>query len=265
MSTFYLVGVGPGDPDLLTLRAAKILERSPVWFTPRASAAAGSTALAIAGAAVDSAAKEIIAHTFPMKKIHMGETPDPEVVAAWQAAAAIISARLADGKDVAFPTLGDPALYSTAFYVCDTLLALDAAIQVKIVPGVSSIGAAAAAVGRPLCQGDERLVVLPATYENGFLAETLAAHDTVVLMKVHRDMPRVQKMLADLGLLEQATLVERVGQQGERVVRGLADFDPAQGCHYFSTVIIKCNQIVNKRNFNLFSRYSRIQSAGIHR
>ncbi len=238
MSTFHLLGVGPGDPGLITLKAAEILGRCPVWFAPRATDSSPSTALEIALAAVASRGKEIINHTFPMKKIHRGEIPDPEVARAWEKAATLVTKRLAAGLEVAFPTLGDPTLYSTGFYVCEALLAKAPETNIEIIPGVSSITAAAAAAGVSLCQGNQRFTVIPATYENGALARAIETSDTVVLMKVHRVMARVKTLLTDLGLLDRAVLVERVGQNNERVVRGLSGFDPARGCHYFSTVII---------------------------
>ncbi len=236
--TFYVVGVGPGDPELVTLKAARILAAAPVWLAPAGRRSGDSTALAIAEAAVGSRGKTILSQYFPMKKIPRSEEPDVEVATAWRQAAEAVLAHLEGGRDVAFPTLGDPALYSTGFYVCETLAGLRPGVTIEIIPGVSSIGASAAAAGDPLCQGDDRLVVIPATYENGLLRETLERFDSVVLMKVHRVMDRVVGLLDEMDLLDQAVLVERTGQAGERVVRGLrdaADMKP----HYFSTIIVR--------------------------
>ena len=165
------------------------------------------------------------------------------MAAAWLRAAEAVLSHLDAGRDVAFPTLGDPALYSTGFYVCETVADLRPEVPIRIIPGVSSIGASAAAAGGPLCLGDDRLVVIPATYENGLLREILERFDAVVLMKVHRVMDRVLALLDDMDLLDQAVLVERTGQPGERIVRGLrdaADLAP----HYFSTIIVRrpCRQ-----------------------
>src|SRR5512133_4119599 len=119
--TFYVVGVGPGDPQLMTLKAAAILTKCPVWFVPSAFENGGSMALKIATGAVDQEGKTILSHRFPMKQVHRGQPTDPEVKSAWQEAAKTIMAHLQEGRDVVFPTLGDPAIYSTAYYVCETL------------------------------------------------------------------------------------------------------------------------------------------------
>lgn len=235
---FFVIGVGPGDPELVTLKAARILRECPVWFVPHGNKDGESTALAIIEPVIESGGKDIMNHYFPMKKIRMGEPPDPEVAAAWRQAADAILARIKQGDDVAFPTLGDPAIYSTGFYVYETLLELAPDLQVEIIPGVSAIGASAAAAVQPLCLGDDRLVVIPATFENGRLRETLEQFDTVVLMKVHRVMDRVVGLLGKMDLLEHAILVERSSQNGQRITKGL-QLLPGQEPHYFSTIIVR--------------------------
>lgn len=235
---FYVIGVGPGDPELMTLKAARLLEQCPVWFVPKAHPNGESTALSILAGTVATHGKEIMELHFPMKKIKMGEEPDDEVQAAWQTASRAILHKLDQGKDVAFPTLGDPAIYSTGFYVCDTLLKAAPDLPISIVPGVSSIGASAAAAGQPLCLGDDRLVVIPATFENGRLRETLESFDTVVLMKVHRVMDKVVGLLTELDLLDKAVLVERSSHSEQRVRRDLT-VAAKEELHYFSTIIVR--------------------------
>ncbi len=105
--TFYVVGVGPGDPQLMTLKAAKILERCDVWFVPSAFDNGGSMALKIASGVINPEDKRILSHRFPMKQIHRGKAPDPEVKEAWQDATDQVAGkpghreqRKIDGKDV---------------------------------------------------------------------------------------------------------------------------------------------------------------------
>lgn len=236
--TFYVVGVGPGDPQLMTLKAAKILEQCGVWFVPSAFENGGSMALEIASGAVSREGKTILSHRFPMKQVHRGELPAPEVKQAWQEAAKIIMASLADGKDVVFPTLGDPAIYSTGFYVCETLQEYGSTFKVEIIPGVSSIGASSAVAALPLCLGDERLVVIPATFENDRIRELLELSDVVVFMKVHKVMERLVGLLEELDLIDNAVLVERCSLDDQKV---WTDVRQAVGrnIHYFSTMVVR--------------------------
>jgi len=242
--TFYVVGVGPGDPQLLTLKAAKILEQCPNWFVPSAFENGGSMALKIVEGAVDSTGKNILSHKFPMKQVHRGQEVDPEVKAAWGKAAETIISYLKDGQDVVFPTLGDPAIYSTGFYVCETLQEYGSPFQVEIVPGVSAIGASSAVSSLPLCLGDERLVVIPATFENHQIKDILDLCDVAVFMKVYKVMPRLVNLLTELDLLENAVLVERCSLEDQRVwkdVREAVDCD----LHYFSTMVVRKKCVEN--------------------
>ena len=236
--TFYVIGVGPGDPELLTLKALRILNSCQTLVVPKGHEDGNSTALAIISQVVDLTNKEVIEIHFPMKKIRMAETPDPEVEAAWHEAAALILARVREGRDVAFPTLGDPAIYSTGFYTAQTLATLAPECPCRIVPGVSAIGACAATAGVPLCQGDDMMAVVPATFDNQRLTEVLSTFQTIVLMKVHRVMDRIVALLAELDLLERAVLIERTAQENERVIHDLTTIK-ADELHYFSTIIVR--------------------------
>jgi precorrin-2/cobalt-factor-2 C20-methyltransferase len=237
--TFYVIGVGPGDPELMTLKAARIMERCNVWFAPSAFKSGESMALKIVEGEVASEGKMILRHHFPMKQVHRGREPDPEVDSAWREAAGIITGHLKAGNDVAFPTLGDPAIYSTGFYVCETLQKCSGTdIAIKIIPGVSAIGASSAAAGLPLCLGDERLIVIPATFENGRLREVLAHSDTVVFMKVHKVMDKIVRLLDELGLTDNAVLVERSSLGDQKIWRNIRDA-VGKDIHYFSTILVR--------------------------
>ncbi len=235
---FYVVGVGPGDPELMTLKAVRVLKKSPVWLAPAAHKNGRSTALTIASGLINGEQKEVVTHHFPMKKVHVGEPTDPEVEKAWQEAAAIIASHLENGRDVAFPTLGDPAIYSTGFYIFETLMELVKDMSVEIIPGVSAIGATSAAAAVPLCLGNERMVVIPATFEDEKLRDILANFDCIVLMKVHRVMDKLVTILEDLGLLENTVLVERTSLKDQRIRRDLKAA-AKEKIHYFSTMIVR--------------------------
>jgi len=235
---FYVVGVGPGDPELLTVKAIRILKQCQTIIVPKGHEDGNSTALNIVEQSLSTVDKEVIEIYFPMQKVRMGIPPAPEVAAAWREAAEIIIDRLRQGRDAAFPTLGDPSIYSTGFYTCQTLLELDSCAKTIIVPGVSSISACASAAGIPLCQGDDMLAVVPATFDNERLTEVLNSFQTVVLMKVHRVMPRITTLLSQIGLLQKAVLVERTAQDEERIIHNLDNLKPDE-LHYFSTMIVR--------------------------
>ncbi len=239
-ATLYIIGVGPGDPDLLTIKALNILRRCPVVATPKALANGQSTALAIIQQALpgpEMAAKEIIELCFPMKKINLGQEPDPEVLQAWQDAARQIFARLSQGTDVAFPTLGDPAIYSTGYYLYATMMEMHPEIKVQFVPGISAMSSCSATTRTPICLGDDMLAVVPATFSDSRLRQILENFDTIVLMKVHRVIDHLISLLTDLNLLDKAMLVERVGMADERVLADLSDLNGQ--VHYFSTIIVR--------------------------
>lgn len=235
---FYITGVGPGDPELMTFKAARVLSSCPVWFVPKAHIHGSSSALGIISGIIKTKDKDIYELHFPMKKIHMGELPDQEVEKAWNAAASAIYDHLVCGSDVAFPTLGDPAIYSTGFYVCEALIKKDPGISVAIIPGVSSIGASAAAVCQPLCLGDDRFTVIPATFEPSRIREALIDFDTVVLMKVHRVMPELISLLKAMDLLGKAVLVECTSLDSQKVHHDL-EAASKEKLHYFSTIIVR--------------------------
>lgn len=235
---FYVVGVGPGDPELLTFKGAKVLERCPVWLVPKAHANGESTAFAIASQMVDTANVEIVSHHFPMKHVHRGELPDAELKNAWQQAASLVVDMLQSGKDVAFPTLGDPAIYSTAFYVCEALQQADVDVAVEVIPGVSAVGATAAVAKLPLCLGDEHLVVIPATFNDSRIREILSVCDSVAFMKVHRVFPKILQLLEEFGLVEKAVLIEKTSLNEQKIWTDLRKVGEHQ-LHYFSTLIIR--------------------------
>jgi precorrin-2/cobalt-factor-2 C20-methyltransferase len=210
------VGVGPGAPDLLTLRAARVLREAAVLVLPRGSDHAGSMAWRIAAPIVgDIPGQERLPVTLPMSR-------DPaRVRPAWQRACEQIGERLERGLSVAFLTEGDPSLYSSFVYLAREAARRWPAVPVRIVPGVSSLGAVPAVCGVPLADGQERVAIIPACHGVSDLCELLRAFDTVVLMKVGPEMPAIVEALASTDLLARATYVSRATMEDERVERDL--------------------------------------------
>jgi precorrin-2/cobalt-factor-2 C20-methyltransferase len=238
----YLVGVGPGDPELMTCKAVRVLERTTVWVVPKARENGVSSALQIASAMIGTAGKEVLEVRFPMKKIRLEQEHDPEVQQGWQEAAKIVLDRLDQGEDVAFPTLGDPGLYSTSFYLLNTLQESCQELPVTVIPGITAMAACSAQLHAPLGLGDDVLSVVPAAFDDARLRDILLTADAVVLMKVFRRLPEVIELLDELGLTDKAVLLERCGMDDQRIytdIREAADKE----LHYFSTLLIRKKQI----------------------
>jgi len=232
MARIYAVGVGPGDPELLTRKAERILRQVPVVCAPAASAGDSSHALSIVEPLLDRTRQEVIVRVFPMKKDQEG------LDEFWEEAASPVLAHIRRGKDVAFITIGDPFLYSTFLYLYRIFRERHPDIPIEIVPGVSSITAAAVAAGIPLAAASERIAILPATFEEEKLRRTLLDFDTVVLMKVNRVFDRVYSLLGELGLEDRCAFVSRAGTDEEKVIRDLESL-VGKKLDYLSLLIVK--------------------------
>ena len=225
----YGVGVGPGDPELLTLKAVRILRQVPVISVPQAEASPESYAFNIVKQFVDLSKQELLRLPFPTT----GGDPAP----VWEGAAESIASHLHQGEDVAFIAEGDPTLYSTFSYVHHHIRRAHPNIQVEIVPGVSSVMAAAASAGVPLASHSQSVAILPAMYGIDDLRRVLDDYDTVVLMKVNS---RVLKALADFESLEPDRITvyaRRVTTPQEKVICDIRQLSP-QDLEYFSLFII---------------------------
>ncbi|NDJ77162.1 MAG: precorrin-2 C(20)-methyltransferase [Chloroflexi bacterium] len=226
--TLYGVGVGPGDPDLLTLKAARLIETVHVLAVPVTQADGGSYALTIVA--------QWVRPEQTMLKLHFPMVRDQAVRDGHRRAAAeALIGEVRAGRDVAFLTEGDPLLHSTFGYILEHL---PGDIPVEIVPGVSSIMAAAAQAQTPLVMGDERLAVLSATFESlADLEAILKQFDTVVLLKINRVLDQVIDALGSLELLESAVFIERASHAEGRVVRDVLSLRGTD-VHYMSLLII---------------------------
>ncbi len=228
----YGVGVGPGDPKLLTLRAKEILDRADVIFCPKGGEDGTSWARSIIETTT-SAAKEFVELPFPM-------TRDKKVLETyWQKAADRIAQEIATGKQGAFITLGDPFIYSTYIYLLRTLLQNYPDIEVETIPGISAFNAAAARAQVPLVQADETMAILPVRNDLRGLREALETFDTVVLMKVGSKLDKVIALLGEMALLKQSVLVSHLGQPGEKMIYDLSSLSRVQREGYLSVIIVK--------------------------
>ena len=220
----YGVGVGPGDPELLTLKALRLIRECPV--------------VAVPGKEIrETVAYKIVSQAYPelekkeLEGIYMPMTKDPEKLQeSHDAAAARIEEYLREGKDVAFLTLGDPTVYSTYLYVHKRVEA--DGFPVEIISGITSFCAAAARMNMGLVEKAEPLHVIPASYP---VEEALRLSGTKVLMKAGKKMGRVKEEL--LKLDEEVTMIENCGMEGEACYRSAREIPEEAG--YYSLIIVK--------------------------
>ncbi|MDR3640693.1 MAG: precorrin-2 C(20)-methyltransferase [Humidesulfovibrio sp.] len=227
--TLYGIGVGPGDPDLITLKAVKTLQKVDVVLAAASPKNDGSLALSIAGPHLRPDA-EIIRLNFPM-------TRDQAVLdKAWRENADTVAAILDAGKSAAFLTLGDPLTYSTFGYLLRTLGQL-AETPVEVIPGITSYQAAAAFTGRVLVESGESLAVVSGVGTEEELTRVLESAQSAVILKAYKNMPTIRRVLERLGLSDSCVFVTRLGLEGEEVITGLENVPDKPS--YFSLVLLR--------------------------
>jgi precorrin-2/cobalt-factor-2 C20-methyltransferase len=228
--TLYGIGVGPGDPELITLKAIKVLHRVPHIFAACSTKNSYSLALGIVRCHLNGAGIEHL--PFPMSK-------DPGVLAAaWEQNARRVLEVLATGSDAAFVTLGDPLTYSTFGYLLKTLKVLDPGVSIVTIPGITSYSAAAALTHIPLTEGEESFYLVSGALGAAQLKEVVDKSDNIVILKTYRYFDEIYRVLEDMDLLDRATCISRCGLEGETIVENLRDLK-GRDLPYLSMIIIK--------------------------
>ena len=195
----FCVGCGPGDPELLTVRAANVIMNAEVIFAPTAREGKPSIALSVVERYIDKNTKTANL-VFPMVK-------DKESLKDyWKRNADEIAAAVRSGKRVVYLTVGDPALYSTWIYIHRELKKNHKDVEVEIVPGIASMFAIAAKAGISLAEGEETVAIVPACYDMERVRRTAAACDTVIFLKDGRYFDSVIEMLGQSGFPEDANI-----------------------------------------------------------
>jgi precorrin-2/cobalt-factor-2 C20-methyltransferase len=220
----YGVGLGPGAPDLVTLRAARLIGAARIVAYP-ALEGQPSFARSIAADLIRPGTREIVVD-LPMT------TERAPAQAAYDLAAAAMADALEQGEDVVCLCEGDPFFYGSFMYLFSRL---SRRFRTEVVPGVTSVTACAARAGRPLVARNERLTVLPGPLSEAELRLQIAAAESVVIMKVGRHLPKIRSVIADLGLIDQATYVERATLPAE-VILPLAEAPDV--APYFSMILL---------------------------
>ena len=230
---FHGVGVGPGDPELITLRAARLIAGADVVAYHAALGKESNARRIAAGLIPDSAVEERL--TYP---VTTGTTDHPggyqgALADFYEESAARLASHLDAGSDVVLLSEGDPLFYGSYMYMHDRL---SGRYRTQIVPGVPAFGAAAAAVADPLARQTDVLTVLPGTLPEPELARRLADTDAAVVMKLGRTFPAVYRALEAAGRLEHAVYVERASMEEERRMP-VSEVDPGT-VPYFSVVLV---------------------------
>lgn len=235
----FCIGCGPGDPDLLTVRAAELIRGADMIFAPTARQGKASIALSVVEKYINKFTKTV-SLVFPMVK-------DKESLRDyWKRNADEIASAVRTGKKVVYLTVGDPALYSTWIYIQRELKNHHNDIEIEIVPGVTSMFAIAAKAGISLAEGDETVAIVPACYDMEKVKRTASACDTVIFLKDGRYFDSVINMLGEAGFPDNATvaIAQNVSDEGELLeMKKISELRGKKGPaeKYFSIMVAKKN------------------------
>ncbi len=228
--TFYGIGVGPGDPELLTIKAANILKTVDVIIAPKTEKKEGSVAFNIAKPYLRDDI-EIVYQVFPMVKGFADNNSD-----AWEQNKNEIIALLDAGKNVAFLTLGDAMFYSTYIYVFRLLE--KAGVPIETIPGIPAFVAIGSHLNWPIVEGDDVLSVIPATASPERVKEAIKAADNVVIMKVYKNFAEIADTLKECDMIDKAVMVSRCGLPDEERIDDI-EARAKQPVNYLSTVLAR--------------------------
>ena len=225
----YGVGVGPGDPELLTLKALRLIKDNEVIAVPGKEIQASVAYQIVKRAYEELDEKTLIPVAMPMTK-------DPQVLKAnHDKAADQVESYLKEGKNVVFLTLGDTTVYSTYLYVHKRIL--ERGYEAEIVSGITSFCAVAARLNMGLVEADQPLHVIPATYKAQEMDEILKLPGTKVLMKTGKKMKQVKESIEKSG--QKAVMIENCGMPSEKIYRSVEEIPEDSG--YYSLIIVKEN------------------------
>ena len=231
IGTLFGVGVGPGDPDLITLKAMNTLQGVDVVFA--AASTTNSHSLA------EKIVTPHLRNGVTIKRLNFPMTRDRSVLdAAWRENAEIVIKTLKKGKDAALITLGDPLTYSTFGYVMAKIRETTKEIPIKIIPGITSYQAGSASAGLILAEGEESFTVVSGALGSENLKKVIDSTDTVVMLKVYRNYKEIFDTLHELDLTDKSVLISKCGLDGEMVFQDIKE-RPDSVPPYLSHLIIK--------------------------
>lgn len=228
----YGVGIGPGDPELMTLYAYRVLSQVPVIFVPTKSEDSDSIAEFIITGLIPEIPTKITRLVLPMlkDKDHLKKYWDKAVDTIWQS--------LEEGNDCAFVNIGDPLIYGTFIHILETLRKEHPEVPVKVIPGISSINAASANAVVPLASDDERIAILSGNPGNEFIKDTLNNFDTVIFMKINNIFDTLLTILAEMNMADKCVYFRRCTTENEEIVYDISTLK-GKKVDYFSLLILR--------------------------
>lgn len=232
IGTVYGVGVGPGDPELITIKAYRMLKECEVIAYPKKRKGSKSYAFQIVEQYIDTENKEMLGLVFPMTKDQ--ETLDRE----WRNIVAEVWECVKTGKDVAFVTEGDTMLYSTFIHLYRLMKKLHPEVNIVSIPGISSINGVASRLGIPLADGDEWTGIIPATDNREEMKKALLDHDGIVFIKVAKVLPMMIELLEELDLVHKAAVVTKVTSEEEYIWRDVRELKTAE-LEYLTLMMVR--------------------------
>jgi precorrin-2/cobalt-factor-2 C20-methyltransferase len=238
----FCVGCGPGDPELLTIRALNLIKEADVIFVPTSKLNKPSIALSIVEKHLKKTT-EIINLVFPMIKDR------DSLKEYWKKNAFEIAQKVRSGKKTVYLTVGDPALYSTWIYIHRELKRDFQDIEIEIIPGITSIFAFAAEAKISLVEGDENLSIVPACYDLNKVKNTVKSSDTIVFLKDGRYFDNVIEMLSDTGFSDDSKIAIAQDVSTEENILEIKRLKDMKGkkqpsSKYFSIMVVKRNDRV---------------------
>ena len=227
MAKLYGIGVGVGDPELLTIKAVKALEKSDVVILPRANTKDYSTAFEIAKGYMREDIEKVFLDFTTVDNDKIREEDRLEY-------SKIVNKLVKEGKTISFITIGDPMTLSTFVYAMELLVDKT---EIESIPGITSFASVTSRLKTPLLMGDETLKVVPIAKATNLVKEIESA-DNIVFMKVTRNLERLKDAFRETGNMENVVLISNCGKESEKIYYDLEDVT-RDDISYFSTILLK--------------------------